>query len=214
MRAGLGTDHPGVGRCKRHGGCTESHQQAASVELARQECDRLGVPIQVDPAEALILEVWEAAGNVAFYRQLVQELPTHPEPDHYVTPDFKEEGLIDPLPEGDEEPHWVRGKPGVYGPTYHQSGIPTGEAKPHVLVQLYNDERKHLVSVAAAALKAGVEERRVRMAESDATQILGAQVKALVAMGLSDRLEEFRAHFVSALRPAGERPALGAAGAG
>ena len=214
LRAGLGTDHPGVGRCKRHGGCTESHQQAASVEIARQECDRLGVPIQVDPGEALIREVWEAAGNVAFYRQLVQELPTHPEPDEYVVPDVKEEGLIDAPPDGERDAHWVRGTPGVYGPTYHQSGIPTGEAKPHILVQLYNDERKHLVSVAAAALKAGVEERRVRMAESDATMILGAQVKALVAMGLSDRLEEFRAQFVTALRRAGERPALGTASAG
>lgn len=206
QRAGWGTDHPGVGRCKRHGGSTESHEKAASLEIARRECRTLGLPIEVNPAEALITELWEATGNVAFYRELVQKLPTHPDFDTFVRP-MDEDGEI--IGEG----HWERGEPGVYGRTYHVSGNPTGEAKPHVLLQLYNEERKHLVNVAAAALRAGVEERRVRMAEADATQILGAQVKALVAMGLSDRLEEFRVAFVNALRP-DEPVGLGTARAG
>lgn len=45
----------------------------------------------------------------------------------------------------------------VYGSTYHASGEPTGKAEPHVLVNLYNEERRHLTTVSSAALKAGVD---------------------------------------------------------
>jgi hypothetical protein len=94
----------------------------------------------------------------------------------------------------------------VYGRTYHVSGMPTGEAKPHILVTLYNDERKHLANVAASALKAGVEERRVRIAETDAQRIFDAQVQALQAIGMGDKLDQFRRAFGDALR--GEPAAL------
>ena len=200
--AGHGTKHLGIGRCSKHGGKTESHEKAASVELARRECATLGIPIETTPAEALVREVWEASGNVAFYRQLVQGLPTHPEDDEFVPP------------EGEGDGYWIRGKPGIYGRTYHVSGIPTGEAKPHVLVQLYNDERKRLVDACSAALRAGVEERRLRLAETDAEWITSAYVETFEAMGLADRLEEFRDGFNAHLsRLAGEPTHLGAASA-
>jgi hypothetical protein len=205
--AGWGTGHVGVGCCKLHLGSTATHGRAASLELARQECATLGIPIEIDPGEALIRELWETAGNVAFYRQLVAQLPTHPEPDLFIPASDEDENA-------DGGGHWERGQPGVYGRTYHVSGIPTGEAKVHILVALYNDERKHLTDVASAALRAGVEERRVRMAEADATRILEAQVKTLVTMGLSDRLEEFHGVFVDSLRDVIEPAALSAAQAG
>lgn len=207
--AGFKTDHVGFGNCHLHGGASPGGRQHAQQLAARAECETLGLQIQVDPGEALILELWETAGNVAFYRALIQQLPSHPSPDVFVVPE--------PEVGDDGEPividgHWERGDPGVYGRTYHVSGVPTGEAKPHVLVGLYNDERKHLTDVAAAALRAGVEERRVRMAEADATKILEAQVDALIAIGLADRLEDFRAAFIDALRPVVTQPAaLGAA---
>lgn len=147
--AGWGTDHSGIGRCKNHGGSTPNHKRAAQKEIARRECATLGLAVEIDPGEALIQELWETAGNVAFYRELVQQLPMHPEPDAYV--------------DGEGGGHWKRGDAGVYGRSYHVSGIPTGEAKPHVLVALYNEERKHLAAVAAAALKAGVDQRRVEL---------------------------------------------------
>jgi hypothetical protein len=198
--AGKGTKHKGVGRCSRHGGKTVSHEKAASVELARIECETLGIPIETTPADALMEEVAEASGNVRFYRNLIQALPTHPEPDVYVVGEDGGEG------------HWERGATGVYGPTYHVSGIPTGKAEPHVLVQLYNEERKRRREAAEGALKAGVEERRIRIAEADAERIMDAQMKALMAMGLTDRLEEFRATFAANLR---DEPAhLGAARTG
>jgi hypothetical protein len=142
-------------------------------------------------------ELWEAAGNVAFYRERVQQLADEPEPDEYI--------------EGEDgDGHWQRGEPGVYGRTYHVSGLPTGEGKPHILVTLYNQERDRLRATCEAMLRANVEERQVRMAERDAATILQAQVKALVAMGMADRLEEFRVAFVDALRPADQPARLGA----
>lgn len=196
---GWGTGHPGIGRCKLHGGATENHNRAAFKEIARRECERLGLPIRIDPGEALIQEVWESAGNVAFYRQLVQELSAYPEPDRYVSAEeAREEADELGVPEDPDEEqggHWRRGEPGVYGLTYHVSGLPTGEAKPHVLVQMYNDERKHLAAVAAAALKAGVEERRVRIAE-DLGERIAEFSRALIAeLGLDPSSEPARAAF-------------------
>jgi hypothetical protein len=41
----------------------------------------------------------------------------------------------------------------------------TRKAAPNVWLQLYREERKHLVDVCAIAIKIGIEERRVRLAE-------------------------------------------------
>jgi hypothetical protein len=202
--AGWGTDHPGVGRCKLHGGSTPSQKRKAEVEIIRRAAASLGiVPDEhVDPVEQMLELVSEAARNCEFYRQLVSQLPTHPEPDKFVAGHTDDDGV-------DIEPHWERGEIGVYGRTYHQSGIPTGEAKTHILVQMYDDERDRLASYITAALKAGVEERRVRLAERDATMLFAAVGLALDRMGLSKRFEEFRVEFARALD---EQPAaLGAA---
>lgn len=198
---GWGTPHLGVGRCKRHGGSTPNHITAAHLEIAKNECATLGIPIETTPADALIQEVWEACGNVEFYRGLVQELRTHPEPDVFVTDD-------------DDGGHWERGEAGMYGRTYHVSGLPTGEAKEHILLRLYNDERKRKLEASAAALRAGVDERRVRLAEADATWITAAQVKQLELMGLADRIEEFRVGFNAQLAASTQPAHLGAAAAG
>lgn len=157
--AGWGTDHVGTGPCKLHGGNTATHRTAGQRQLATQACNRLGIAIEKDPGEALLGELWETVGNVAFYRDLVTDLPAHPGDDVYVPSDDERKG------------HWQRGEVGLYGRTYHLSGAPTGEAKPHILVQLYNAERKHLKDVAAEALKAGVEQRRVEIEQERATLV-------------------------------------------
>lgn len=179
--AGKGTDHKGAGRCSRHLGCTPTHVAAARVQLARMACATLGVPVDIHPAEALIGECCETAGNVAYYRALVQQLPTHPEPDEYI--------------QGEEAGHWERGEPGVYGRTYHVSGVPTGEAKPHILVTLYNEERKHLLAATTAALKAGVDAARVQIAEREASLIAEGFLAFAVACGLDPAAPKVREAF-------------------
>jgi len=194
--AGWGTNHVGIGRCKRHGGATTNHEKAAEKVIALRACDNLGVKVETTPLDALWGELYECAGNVEFYRQRVQELPNEPAPDVYEVED------------GERELKYT-GAAGKYGRTYHHSGLPTGEAKPHVWVSLYNEERNRLRQVCAEMLKAGVEQRRLELAEADAQRIFGAVAAAFAAIDLTPRLDEFRTAFATALRDAIQQSAAG-----
>ena len=155
----------GADVCLNHGGGAPQVKAAArervQLELARRECDKLGIEVEIDPAEALIRAVWRAQGNLMFYEAQVARL------DDVIT--------------GETGP----------GGAYKQTA--------HPLVILYHDAEKWVANVSSAALRAGVEERRVRMAERDSAQIIQAQVDTLIAMGLESRLDEFRVAFVASL---------------
>ena len=72
-----------------------------------------------------------------------------------------------------------------------QRSMRSGGREPSVWLRIYQVERKHLVSVAAAALKAGVEERRVQVVESQAAQLV-AVIRALIGdqrLGITASLE-------------------------
>ena len=186
--------------CDKHGGAAPRARAKALREREegkiRREVQRLGIPIEIDPTEALLGEIWETVGNIEFLRNLVQELPTHPDDDKIV-------GFNDK----NDAPIYERGEPGIYGKTYHLSGTPTGEAKMHVLVQMYNDERKHLVNVTSAAIRLGIEERRVNLEENRAAEVFRAVSQALSLMGLEARFSEFREHFADAIRNGQRIPA-------
>jgi hypothetical protein len=185
--AGEGTEHLGVGRCKFHGGSTPSHNQSAQVELARRACDRLGLRVEVSPIESLLDAVYEASGNVEYYRSLVAQLPSHPEDDEMVGFDKN------------DKPQYRHGDPGIYGKTYHVSGLPTGEAKKHILVQMYDDERDRLAKYRHDAISLGIESRRVQLEENRAAEVFRAVSEALALMGLEARFSEFREHFATAI---------------
>lgn len=74
MGRGWGTDHPGSGRCKNHGGSTPNGKTAAAREVARHKLTMLGVPLGTDWRLALRRQIAEANGNVAFLRQECQAL--------------------------------------------------------------------------------------------------------------------------------------------
>ena len=137
-----------------HAGSTPNGVKSARVELLRQAARRLGIPREVEPGQALLELVWEAAGNVEFYRDLVAGL----------------EG-------GDGV--GAHGS-GLYGALRHQTGFETGEAKRHVLVQMYDDERDRLKEYASTVVKVGLAERQVQVAEVQAALV------ARVVMGLLD----------------------------
>jgi hypothetical protein len=68
-------------------------------------------------------------------------------------------------------------------------------------VVLYNEERDRLRVISVAALKAGVEERRVRMAEADARELFAAVAGALEAAGLdTTQANIFRRELAERLR--------------
>jgi hypothetical protein len=77
--AGQGTPHPGIGRCKFHGGSTRNHITNATIAEARQRMVTFGAPIEVLPQEALLAALHLASGHVAWLREeigAVQELGT------------------------------------------------------------------------------------------------------------------------------------------
>lgn len=132
--------------CASHGGRARQVKAAAARRQKQQAAERavatLGLRVDVTPTDALLEEVRWTAGHVQWLRTKVQELDEHGAGgEHQLTWGTTK------VKEGGED----RGT--------------TQEAKPSIWYVLYEAERKHLVTVCAAALKAGVEERRVRLAE-------------------------------------------------
>lgn len=145
--------------CRYHGGRAPQVQAAAARRLEEQRAEEavrtLGLPLDISPTEALLEEVRWTAGHVQWLRAKVQEL----EDGALVwgTSRTETEGgaaLVIGLDRG-----------GVSDVTSAPSTKTVQTAGPSIWYDLYERERKHLVNVCAAALKAGVEERRVRLAE-------------------------------------------------
>jgi hypothetical protein len=77
--AGWGTDHVGVGSCKLHGGCTETHRISAINEIeerkARTMLERLGEPEPLgSPLQALLAVAAETQAWQEILRERVSYL--------------------------------------------------------------------------------------------------------------------------------------------
>lgn len=148
---GWGTDHPGIGRCKRHGGSTPLYQQRVQKLKAAQAVEQYGLSVEVDPHTALEEELARTAGHVYWLRGQVGDL----DPDNMYGP--------------------VGGGP---------QAIPSTEA--HIWIRLYQEERDRLVKVAKTCIDAGIEERRVRIAEQQG-QLIATAIKGILSkLGLAD----------------------------
>jgi hypothetical protein len=73
--AGQGTDHPGVGRCKWHGGATKNHKSHAVAVEAKRRMVKLGVPIEEVTAPAALMGLLRATcGHVGWLHAQVGEV--------------------------------------------------------------------------------------------------------------------------------------------
>jgi len=152
--AGWGTDHVGAGLCKLHGGSTKRHTKHAQKILAERALATYGLPIETGPVEALLQEVHRTAGHVAWLAERVQML--------------KEKELV-----------WNKTRAIDKTATEHPGIDTTESAVQNAWLQLYKDERKHLVDVTKAAIAAGIEERRVKLAETQG-QMLASVIRAIL----------------------------------
>ena len=155
-------------RCVRHGGKAPQVKAAAELRLATAAAQKqletavrtLGLPVDIDPGKALLDEIHWTAGHVAWLREKVQELQA--------------EDLV-----------WGREK--------HEDGVgpqgivdvTTEKAGPSVWYELYLKERDHLAKVSALALRAGIEERKVKLAESQGALVADVIRRVLDALGLT-----------------------------
>ncbi|NUP39515.1 MAG: hypothetical protein HOY76_21510 [Streptomyces sp.] len=150
--------------CRYHGANAKQNIAKAKERVVEQKAAALmatyGRKIETTATEALLEEVQWTAGHVAWLRERVQEI----------------EGAA--LVEGTDREH-----PLVWGVTKEKSGGEdrgtTEEAAPNIWLKLYQQERTHLVRVCAEAIKAGIEERRIQLAEQQGALVAQAIRKIL-----------------------------------
>lgn len=146
--------------CATHGGSAPQVKAAAARRLqlaaAARELAVLGEPIAIDPAAALLSLVHHKAGEVAWLRAMVQ------------TDD------LDEL---------------VWGVTREKEGGDdhgtTREAKPSIWWAMLRTAEDQLAAYAAAAIRAGVEERRVRLQEQQGALVAGVIQRILTRLELT-----------------------------
>lgn len=71
MGAGWGTNHPGTGRCKLHGGSTPNHVKSAIGDEYRK---LLGKELEINPFDALLWVIRIRAGEVKWLTERINEL--------------------------------------------------------------------------------------------------------------------------------------------
>ncbi len=176
--------------CRKHGGKAPQNLNAAARRLGEAEAKAavvaLGLPVDVSPSDALLDEVRWTSGHVQWLRGKVQELEQ--QVTHYTSP----EGEEDEAAFFSQHPNHARhglvwGKTKIVdkgsGPA---PGTDTTEtAGPSIWYVLYVSEREHLVKVCTAALRAGVEERQVKLAEAQGEQVAGVIRAILADLGLT-----------------------------
>ncbi|MHB1950182.1 MAG: hypothetical protein ACYCQK_01755 [Acidiferrobacteraceae bacterium] len=158
---GWGTSHPGIGRCKRHGGATETHERAAQREIAQRAVIRFGLRRDVSPHEALLEMVQTSAGLVAEYEAVIAQIDR--------------ERLVNGIVKTVQLPDGGRRVEAM--------------AARAVWLDLYNEERDRLVRACREAIHCGVAERQVRLAEQMAQQLAAVVTAILTDLGhdLSDQ---------------------------
>jgi hypothetical protein len=154
LSAGWGTNHKGTGRCRKHGGNTPTHVKSAVVAEAKRDVVLFGGRRDIHPADALLELVQWTAGEVDYWRHRVRLLDEH---------DLT--WGVTRVKEGGDD----RGT--------------TEEAKPNVAYAMLVDASNRLERYSASALKAGVDERRVKIAEQQGTLLHGVLVAVLGELG-------------------------------
>lgn len=153
-----------------HGGAAPQSLAAAARRqqeaAAAKAVATFGLRRDVSAEDALLEELQWTAGHVAWLRDRVAEL----EP----------EALV-----------WGRTSEASKEATEFPGVDTTREAAPSVWLVIYQRERAHLLAVASAVLKAGVDERRVRLAERQGAQLAEhgrAYIAGVItALGLDER---------------------------
>lgn len=138
-----------------HGGSTPNAGKAAARTLAIS----MGAPIDISPHEALLTCVRIAAGEVSYCTSRIQELHTGDYVDHPTS--FREES-------------GTGGEKGMFTKDVTVKGPPAM----NIWIETRHEAMDRLARYAKMALEAGVEERRISMAE-DLGRMLVPMFKAI-----------------------------------
>lgn len=155
----------GANVCRVHGGSRKGLKAAAARRVADQKAAKamalLAAPVDIDPAQALLELVQWTAGEVRYWRAEVARI-AEDDPDELTWGRTKTDRGVGPQGPVDTETH---------------------EATAPVAYRMLESAQERLAKYATAALRAGVEERRVKLAEDQ-----GALV-AQVIRSILDQLD-------------------------
>jgi hypothetical protein len=188
--------------CPLHGGSSPNAIRKAARVLAEQEAEQaahrairtLGMRIDglnISPTEALLEEVTWTYVHVQWLRVKVQELEEHPAVAGAPGPvTFDDDGN---MTEHDDAHETLAGHALVWGQTEHKAktggddwGTTTvHKAGPNVWYELYSRERDRLIKVCSEAIRAGIDERRVQLAEQQGALVAEAIRRILDDLGLT-----------------------------
>jgi hypothetical protein len=158
-RAGAGTDHKGDGLCKWHGGGSPRAAAASKTRQQRQAAEdavaTYGLPREIDPTDALLEEIHRTAGHVDYIAAQLRDLDAA--------------DIVWGLTERQD----------IEASEFPGTNVKHAAAV-NVWVDLYQKERKHLVDVCKAAIGAGIEERRVKLAERQG-ELAGQALRHILA---------------------------------
>lgn len=168
--------------CRNHGGSAPRVREAAARRVAEAKAAEkmrlFAAPVDIDPANALLELVQWTAGETRYWRAEVARIAEAEAEKLTWSQTAREEGVT----------------PGEFGGHFDKD---VTEAVPHVAYRMLTDAQDRLAKYAAAALRAGVEERRVKLAEGQ-----GAMV-ADVIKRILERLDllEWQAELVPTIVP-------------
>lgn len=154
----------GLTVCLAHGGKTKASLAKSRRITAKKEADlairrelkkleKLGGRLDVDPLDAMLEQVGEAAANVEVLRSYISGLNVEVDSDGAIA--MPDETI------------------------YYDKGGTHVQARVHIMVTMYNEERDRLVRYSKMCIDAGVDERRVRVAELQAQRLGQAFAAAL-----------------------------------
>lgn len=172
----------GANVCRVHGGSIPAVKAAAARRVAEGKASSamklFAAPVDIDPANALLELVQWTAGEVRYWRAEVARIAEHKTEQLTWSQTSHEEGVT----------------PGEFGGDFEKD---VTEAVPHVAYRMLTDAQDRLAKYAAAALRAGVEERRVRLAEDQGSAVAGAIRRILERLDLL----EWQAELVPTIVP-------------
>ncbi len=155
-RAGQATDHVGHGPCKYHGGAFPNATKSAQMTQAKRAVHVLGLPREISPQQALLERVHSLAGIVDWIEKLLRGMDSEAD---------LVWGIVEKTEAGD-------------------SSVVKMQERPSVWLRLHQEYSKHLVDTCAIAIKCGLAERQVKIAEKEGRLMARVIEAVLVKLGV------------------------------
>ena len=166
--AGARTPHLGQGRCYRHGGMTPNHIASAERERAEDAVVMMGLPISIDPFNAMMQGLAEVNGQLQYATERVHELQA---------------ASINPVT--------TTIRPQSMGPLGDSTDTTVTEQKVdpdelHFWIVYRDNIRDKLIHYSAIASKANIDDRLARVSEVQGRMVMMAVAGILKALHVPD----------------------------